>query len=140
MTSLFHLTGEGLTGKGGQRGLTPHGFLLRESLAGLVHNYHYPLHYPSMFSPHHYSSAPLSPLYNSHAEFKDFCSVYKGFCKQIIRMASHLAPEPALAITTEALRTTLASAESTATAGGAAVGARQQRLEAAVMVAEVRPP
>ena len=77
----------------------------------------------------------LSTLY-SHAEFKDFCSVYKGFCKQIIRMASHLAPEPALAITTETLRTTLASAES----GGATVGARQQKLEAAVMVAEVRPP
>ena len=67
--------------------------------------------------------------------------MYKGFCKQIIRMASHLAPEPALAITTEALRTTLAaSAESTATLGGATVGARQQRLEAAVMVAEVRLP
>ena len=134
MTSLFRLTGEGETPKV-QGGLPVYGFLLRKSLKlviGLVNKYM--MHCPSLFSPHH--QLPCLPCLYSHAEFKDFCSVYKGFCKQIIRMASHLAPEPALAITTETLRTTLASAES----GGATVGARQQKLEAAVMVAEVRPP
>jgi len=85
---------------------------------------------------------PSSPC--SHSEFKDFCSVYKGFSKQIIRMASHLSPETALAITAEALLTTLAAepsaVSSSSGASPAAAIARQQRLEAAVMVAEVRLP
>ncbi|GAX73215.1 hypothetical protein CEUSTIGMA_g668.t1 [Chlamydomonas eustigma] len=73
-------------------------------------------------------------MFESFSEYKDFCSNYKGFAKQIVRMATHLAPEQGLAITADALRAGFS-------AGTAGMKLQQsQQLEAAVMLAEASIP
>jgi len=77
------------------------------------------------------------PAFDSHLDYKEFCSNYRGMAKQIIRLGTHLAPEQGMTLAAQGLQTALAAVMD----GGIALSQRAVRFEAAVHTLEaVLPP
>lgn len=95
---------------------------------------------PRVVLPAEEGTSDFPPQFDSHADYKEFCSFYKGSVKLIVRMATHLVPEQGLAVTAGVLAANLAAQPADGKAGRRGVVERMRHLDAAVLLLEAAVP